>query len=310
MTARPAPQTQAARRVPLLRQRLVRHRHPYQHRQHPRLHRPRRLEGPIVAFRSTQNGKIVTAESAGASSLRANRYIVGPWERFQIFNENPGYIAISSDIARKWVNVVVGGSADYLETKASSPGTGDGQSAAFQPVYANGGATIGLVSAWLHRAVVMTGPDGELRADNPPPTPSTSTSCTTRRRGRVAVAGAAAPVQAGEGSSQRGWPPIPPGQRRASPFAEVHPWRRPVGATNEALAWCQGHHMISWLDGGKHRPRQRRPPVRPSPSAHPRRRLASPARTRPPPRIPSTRLARPRAEAPPQQPITRRTVTA
>jgi hypothetical protein len=129
------------------------------------------LEGPIVAFRSTQNGKIVTAESAGASSLRANRYIVGPWERFQIFNENPGYIAISSDIARKWVNVVVGGSADYLETKASSPGTGDGQSAAFQPVYANGGATIGLVSAWLHRAVVMTGPDGELRADNPAANP-------------------------------------------------------------------------------------------------------------------------------------------
>jgi len=76
--------------------------------------------------------------------------------------------AISSDIARKWVQVAVGGSAAYLIAQATSAGNGDGSPAAFAAQWANGGASIGLVSAWLHTPVTVYGPvAGELRADAP-----------------------------------------------------------------------------------------------------------------------------------------------
>ena len=45
----------------------------------------------IVSFRSIVNGKLICAESAGASPLIANRDAVGPWEQFEMSQNGDGF---------------------------------------------------------------------------------------------------------------------------------------------------------------------------------------------------------------------------
>ena len=38
----------------------------------------------MMALRAHANGRYVCAENAGAASLIANRYAIGPWEQFDL----------------------------------------------------------------------------------------------------------------------------------------------------------------------------------------------------------------------------------
>jgi hypothetical protein len=42
------------------------------------------METPASALRAGANSKYVTAESAGATALIANRTAIGPWEEFDL----------------------------------------------------------------------------------------------------------------------------------------------------------------------------------------------------------------------------------
>ncbi|NUR29058.1 MAG: lectin, partial [Catenulispora sp.] len=48
----------------------------------------------VVSLRAHANGKYVTAETAGAAALIANRTAIGPWEQFDLLDVGNGNIAL------------------------------------------------------------------------------------------------------------------------------------------------------------------------------------------------------------------------
>jgi hypothetical protein len=47
----------------------------------------------VISLRAHANGKIVTADNAGASPLIANRTAIGPWEQFDLINNSDGSVS-------------------------------------------------------------------------------------------------------------------------------------------------------------------------------------------------------------------------
>jgi beta-glucosidase len=58
---------------------------------------------PVVSFRAHANGKLVTAENAGAAALIANRDAAGPWEQFDEVDLGGGTIALRAHANGRFV---------------------------------------------------------------------------------------------------------------------------------------------------------------------------------------------------------------
>jgi beta-glucosidase len=65
---------------------------------------------PVVSFRAHANGKLVTAENAGAAPLIANRDAVGPWEQFDEVDAGNGAIALRAHANSRFVTAAPGSS--------------------------------------------------------------------------------------------------------------------------------------------------------------------------------------------------------
>lgn len=71
----------------------------------------------VVALRSRASGFYVTAESAGASPLIANRSAVGGWERFQLLDAGNGRVALRSLANNRLVCAESSGSAPLVANR-------------------------------------------------------------------------------------------------------------------------------------------------------------------------------------------------
>ena len=72
-----------------------------------------------VSLRAHANNKYVTAESAGASALIANRTAVGPWELFDAFELGNGNIALQAQINRKYVTAENAGASALIANRTA-----------------------------------------------------------------------------------------------------------------------------------------------------------------------------------------------
>ncbi|MFI1002482.1 xylosidase [Streptomyces galbus] len=93
--------------------------------------------GKVVAFRANVNNAYVTAESAGASPLIANRAAIGPWEQFDMTSADGGSITLRSHANGRYVTA---GSAPLI-ADSSTPG----RAQAFQLVR-NSDGTVSLLA--------------------------------------------------------------------------------------------------------------------------------------------------------------------
>jgi lysophospholipase L1-like esterase len=64
----------------------------------------------VVTFRAHANGKLVTADNAGAAALIANRTAVGPWEQFDLADLGGGRISLRAHANAKYVSAANAGS--------------------------------------------------------------------------------------------------------------------------------------------------------------------------------------------------------
>jgi beta-glucosidase len=65
---------------------------------------------PVISLRAHANGKIVTAENAGAAALIANRDAIGPWEQFDEIDAGAGAIALRAHANSLFVTAAPGAS--------------------------------------------------------------------------------------------------------------------------------------------------------------------------------------------------------
>jgi hypothetical protein len=65
------------------------------------------------------NGKYVTAESAGASALIANRTAIGPWEQFDMVDAGGGYVAFLAHANGKYVTAENAGASALIANRAA-----------------------------------------------------------------------------------------------------------------------------------------------------------------------------------------------
>jgi beta-glucosidase len=65
---------------------------------------------PVISLRAHANGKIVTAENAGAAALIANRDAIGPWEQFDEIDAGGGAIALRAHANSLFVTAAPGAS--------------------------------------------------------------------------------------------------------------------------------------------------------------------------------------------------------
>ncbi|HWB38138.1 MAG TPA: PKD domain-containing protein, partial [Rugosimonospora sp.] len=77
------------------------------------------VSGAADSFRSSANGKYVTAESAGAKSLIANRTSVGQWESFDAIDAGGGYLAWYSEADGKYVTAESAGAKALIANRTS-----------------------------------------------------------------------------------------------------------------------------------------------------------------------------------------------
>jgi endo-1,4-beta-xylanase len=84
-----------------------------------------------ISLRAQANGAYVTAENAGASSLRANRAGIGLWEKFQVTNHSDGSLSLKAQVNGKYVT------ADSSTAAMYAGATGIGAAQRFTP---SGGA--------------------------------------------------------------------------------------------------------------------------------------------------------------------------
>ncbi|GAA4250385.1 RICIN domain-containing protein [Dactylosporangium darangshiense] len=97
-----------------------------------------RLFGSVVGLRAHANGQIVTAESAGAQPLIANRAVVDGWETFDLIDNADGSVSLRAHANNRYVDAPNGGASSLI---ADSTAIGAAQS--FDLVY-NGDGSISL----------------------------------------------------------------------------------------------------------------------------------------------------------------------
>ena len=73
-----------------------------------------RLFGSPVGLRAHANGRIVTAESAGAQALIANRVIVDAWETFDFIDNADGSVSLRAHANGKYVDAPNGGASSLI----------------------------------------------------------------------------------------------------------------------------------------------------------------------------------------------------
>jgi len=73
-----------------------------------------RLFGTPVGLRAHANGEIVTAESAGAQALIANRAVVDLWETFDLTQNADGSVSLRSHANNKYVDAPNGGASSLI----------------------------------------------------------------------------------------------------------------------------------------------------------------------------------------------------
>ncbi|MEV6012767.1 xylosidase [Streptomyces sp. NPDC051976] len=73
--------------------------------------------GTVVSLRSRANGKYVTAESAGADPLIANRTAIGAWEQFDLLDAGGGTIALRAHANGKIVTAENAGAAALIANR-------------------------------------------------------------------------------------------------------------------------------------------------------------------------------------------------
>ncbi|MGI5241168.1 GDSL-type esterase/lipase family protein [Dactylosporangium sp. CA-139066] len=76
----------------------------------------------VVTFRAHANGKLVTAENAGAAALIANRTAVGPWEQFDLADLGGGRVSLRAHANNKYVSAANAG-ANPLIASATAVGS-------------------------------------------------------------------------------------------------------------------------------------------------------------------------------------------
>ena len=74
---------------------------------------------PVVSFRAHANGKYVTAENAGASSLIANRTAIGSWEQFDELDQGGGNIALRAHANGKYVTAENAGASSLIANRTA-----------------------------------------------------------------------------------------------------------------------------------------------------------------------------------------------
>jgi lysophospholipase L1-like esterase len=92
----------------------------------------------VVSFRAHANGKLVTAESAGAQPLIANRTAIGPWEQFDEVDLGNGNIALKAHANNEYVTA---GTAPLIANSATI-----GTAQTFQLIH-NGDGSVTLKAA-------------------------------------------------------------------------------------------------------------------------------------------------------------------
>ncbi|MEV5750462.1 hypothetical protein AB0L00_21800 [Actinoallomurus sp. NPDC052308] len=111
----------------------------------------------VISLRAHANGEYVTAESAGASPLIANRTAIGPWEQFDEFDLGNGGIALLAHANGEYVTADDGGAAPLI-----ADGTSVGLGQTFTLVHNSDGSV--SLRAKVNNAYVTAG-DAPLIAD-------------------------------------------------------------------------------------------------------------------------------------------------
>jgi lysophospholipase L1-like esterase len=73
----------------------------------------------VVSFRAHANGRLVTAENAGADPLIANRTAVGPWEQFDLADLGGGRISLRAHANSRYVSANNAGAGPLLAGAAA-----------------------------------------------------------------------------------------------------------------------------------------------------------------------------------------------
>jgi GH25 family lysozyme M1 (1,4-beta-N-acetylmuramidase) len=74
---------------------------------------------PPIGFRAQANSRFVTAESAGAKPLIANRTAIGLWEQFDIVDAGNGFIGLRSKANGKYVTAENGGAKPLIANRTA-----------------------------------------------------------------------------------------------------------------------------------------------------------------------------------------------
>jgi lysophospholipase L1-like esterase len=74
---------------------------------------------PVVSLRAHANGRLVTAEAAGAQPLIANRDAVGAWEQFDRIDTGNNTIALRAHANNRYVTAPSGGASSLIATSTT-----------------------------------------------------------------------------------------------------------------------------------------------------------------------------------------------
>jgi hypothetical protein len=95
-----------------------------------------RLSAATIGLRAHANGQIVTAESAGAQPLIANRVVVDAWETFDLIDNADGSVSLRAHADSRYVDAPNGGTSSLI---ADSTAIGPAQE--FGLIYNSDGST-------------------------------------------------------------------------------------------------------------------------------------------------------------------------
>ncbi len=73
----------------------------------------------VISLRAHANGQLVTAESAGAAPLIANRTAVGPWEQFDQIDLGNGRVALRAHANNRYVSAAGNGGSPLIASGAT-----------------------------------------------------------------------------------------------------------------------------------------------------------------------------------------------
>jgi GH25 family lysozyme M1 (1,4-beta-N-acetylmuramidase) len=79
----------------------------------------RLVGGPATSLRATINNRYVTAASAGAAPLIANRTAIGPWEQFDQIDVGGGFVALRARVNGRFVTADKAGAAPLIANRTA-----------------------------------------------------------------------------------------------------------------------------------------------------------------------------------------------